>query len=233
MSLIPFSLATVDGHGFTGKNRRVIFEAFLLAHRAMTALDDRARMQQIAERRNDRRTHPVRARGQNLHDQHLAEAIDDHARQPIAVAIDEAVRIGVIADEAPPDFERALQPPRDQFFNRGRLAPRDHPERDRRGRIAVTHAEKSARCVVHRDNRARFRRRRFDPLDCLRENPRIAAANGPFPAALQHDARERRAHRTGHGGSSSRAKSPLRPPRFATSRIAPISIARSIALAMS
>ncbi len=122
------------GHSFTGKNRRVIFEAFLLAHRAMTALDDRARMQQLAERCNDRRAHPVRARGQNLHDQHLVEAIDDHARQPIAVAVEEAVRIGVIADEAPPEFERALQPPRDQFFNCGRFAPCDHPERDRRGR---------------------------------------------------------------------------------------------------
>ncbi len=221
------------GHGLAGQNGGMIFEAFLLAHRAMTSLDDRARMKQVVQPINYSRAHSVRARRQQLHDEHVTESIDDYARKPVAVAVDEAVRVRIVANEAPAQLERALQPARDQFLNRGSLTPRQHPQSDRRRGIAVTHSDQLARRVMHRDQCAGFRRGRIDSLDCLREDPRIAAADRSFPAALEDYAGELRAHRAGHGGSPARTNSPLRPPRFSTSRIAPISIARSIALAMS
>ncbi len=177
------------GHRFAGENRDVIIEAFLLSHGAMAAFDDRARMQHLVERRDNRRAHPIRARSQDLHDEHVAESIDDHARQPVAVAIDESVRIRVVADETPAQFERALQPSRNQLFDCGSLAPRKHPDCDRRRGIAVTHPDQRARRVMHGDERARLKRRRLNPLDRLRENPRIPAADRPFPAALENCAR--------------------------------------------
>ena len=189
-------------HGFARQHRDVIVESLLLSDRAMAALDDRARMQQFVQRRNNRRAHPVRARGQDLHDDHVAESIDHHARQPVAVAVDKPVRIRIAADEPPPKFERTLQPPRDQFFDRGSLAPRNHPDRDRRRRIVVTHPKQRARRIMHRDERARLNRHGLNPLDRLRENPRIPAAHRPFPPPLEDRARRigvlrmcRRCHR--------------------------------------
>src|SRR5579862_824085 len=67
-------------YGFTGENRRVIFEAFLLSHRTVASFDDRAWMQHLVQRVHNRISHPIRTRCQNLHDTHVAESIDDHPR---------------------------------------------------------------------------------------------------------------------------------------------------------
>ena len=103
----------------------MIVQAFLLAHRAMTALDNRARMKQFAERVDDSLAHPIRARGQKLHDEDITEAIDDHARNPSPSPLTRryaSYRRGRIA----PEFERGAQPSRDQFFDSWSLAPCQH-----------------------------------------------------------------------------------------------------------
>ncbi len=62
-----------------GENPDAIVEALLLSHRAMTAFDDRARMEQFGERLDQSLAHPIRSGGEQLHDEHVAESIDDHA----------------------------------------------------------------------------------------------------------------------------------------------------------
>ena len=45
--------------------------------------------------RDDLFAHPLRAGGQQLHHQHVAVAIDDHAREAVAVAVDQPVAVGI------------------------------------------------------------------------------------------------------------------------------------------
>lgn len=107
----------------------------------MAPFDDRARTQQFNQRCDNRLAHSIGARRQQLHDGNVGESIDNHARQPVAVAVDEPVRIGVAADKPSAQFDRAFEAPRDQLLDCRRLAPCNHPDRDRRRRIAVAHAE--------------------------------------------------------------------------------------------
>ncbi len=52
-------------------------------------------MEQLGELADELIAHPIRTRSQQLDHQHLAIAIDDDARKPIAIAIDEAIAIAV------------------------------------------------------------------------------------------------------------------------------------------
>ncbi len=96
--------AVLAHHGFAGGRARhhahAILEPFLPAHGALAALENRARRNHQIQMLDDLRAHPLGARGQQLHHRNLAVAVNDHAREAVAVAIEHPVTIGVGTDYA-------------------------------------------------------------------------------------------------------------------------------------
>ncbi len=228
---------------FAAEQLLTIYEALVLANRTGAALENRARMKQLGKLLDQLIAHPIGARSEQLEYQQIAVAIDDDAREPIAIAIDQPVAIAVIADYQLSQRQRVAEAPLEKFGNRGRVTPDQHPHRNRGRRAVVAEPEESAGGVMNFDWGAGLDRERFEVLDSAGKNPRIAAAYGGIASALeknfihcQFSAVSSQSEAQGFGlagGSPGRLKSPLRPPLFATSRTASMTIARSIALAMS
>src|SRR5579872_3064366 len=64
-----------------------ILESLLPAHRALTALENRARRDHRLEPLDDLIAYPLGARGQQLHHRDIAVAVGDDAREAVAVAV--------------------------------------------------------------------------------------------------------------------------------------------------
>ncbi len=56
-------------------------------------------MKYLAQMPHEFIAHPIGTRSEELNDQHFAVAIDDDAGKSVAIAIDEAIAIGVVAND--------------------------------------------------------------------------------------------------------------------------------------
>src|SRR5262249_14950253 len=120
-------------------------------------------------------------------------------------------------------------------------APRQHADSDNRVGVVVANSDKVAVAIANLDPRAGDQIGWFHVRDCLRENPWVPTTYRTVTSGAQKDTRARGpgslgarfTHRAGKGDSPGGIKSPLRPPCLEPSRIGPISIARSMAFAMS
>ncbi len=84
-------------------------------------------MKQVTEMPHERIAHAISfARGEELHDEHVAVAIDDDAGESVAIAIasEQAVAIGVIVDDQLGRSARAsLQPALDELRESTGVSP--------------------------------------------------------------------------------------------------------------
>src|SRR5207248_3006618 len=121
---------------------------------------------QIDQLRRQRLAHPIGARGQQLHHEDVAVAIDHNAGKAVAVAIEEAVAISVVGDYPATHREGGFEPPRDYLVERGCIAPPEHP---------------------HLDHRSGFDRSRLASLDRAGKNPGIATDRRRLAPRLESD----------------------------------------------
>ena len=163
-------------------------QPFERARRAVVAQHDRLGRQQRGERIEDERLEPSHAGGIRLHDEHRPEAVDDQARQPVGLGMDEAI-IGRL-EEPLAQPERALEPAREK-------APADRPagvaiqEARREQAVRVEHRHPERRCssarrkVTSVPGAQRLRRRVHPHL--VRIDPRVAAFGAPVPPGSKRD----------------------------------------------
>ena len=135
----------------------------------------------VAERLEDHRLAILHAEREDLHDEDVAEAIDDQPGDAVALGMHHAVAggLGRAAEaELQPAGERTLELGRGRARVDGRrLVAHEEAHRDRRaGRVESATEEVAAR--VDDADLVAARRSAFDPVDRLRVDPGVARPDG-------------------------------------------------------
>ena len=100
--------------------------------------------QQVGQGVDDSGMQAIHALRQRLHDQVIAVAIDDQRREQVGLAVHQAVGRGVERQRRA-EGHRAFQTGADERGQLGRLADREHPDRDLRAVAEERGASRRAR----------------------------------------------------------------------------------------
>jgi hypothetical protein len=154
----------------------------------MTALEDGARHEQLLKRRDNLRPHSVSARGQQLHDCDIVVAVNHHTGEAIAVAIEQAVAIGIGGYHPAAKYKRLLYPVRYDVCRLDAIAEREHPQRNSCGRIEIAEAQALSAGIENFHAIAWGKLAGLCSCNRLRENPRIPTPHGSVTILLEYDA---------------------------------------------
>ncbi len=167
-------------------------QPFERARAAVVAHDDRRGTQEVGQRRDQRLLEPFDPGGVFLHDQHVAEAVDDEPRQPVRLGMDEAVIGRVVQPLAQPQCP--LEPPHQEPPpDRPRPVAVEEPRGEKRVRVEHRDAERPLVGAPQGHQRAgRQRLRRGVHRDFVGIDPRVAAFGAAVAAGLQRHGRPRR-----------------------------------------
>ena len=125
--------------------------------------------------------------GQRLEDEDVAVAIEDQAREEIALAEDEADGVAVVA-EAPAEGRRGLEPPAEEGVVDGLVPPRHEPAHDLGPGIVEAAAEEAA--VRGRDgHRLAILPGAVEPRDVGAVDPGMPPANPRLPLGPKDEPR--------------------------------------------
>src|SRR5262249_46155361 len=154
------------------------------AHATLAALVDTTRREARLERGDDVAGEPDGTRREELADEEVTVAIDDHARQPIALAVDDPVGGEVVREHRPSERQGLAGTGRNERATDRPVVGGQPGDPDRAPGVGVARGDEPAIRREDADRLARLGAVEADG-DGAREDPRMSRANGHLTTRLE------------------------------------------------